>query len=436
MTSKLPRVVITGRTNVGKSTLFNRLSSKVKSITLDQENVTRDFLHDTVCWQNACFDLVDTGGLVLKKSKDNIYQQVAQSVLVMLDKADIVVLVVDGSVGLLEEDRAIAKLLHRLDKQAILVINKGDVKVTQEYKHDFDRLGFQHTMVISAQHGHAVADLLDMIVENLPVKMSDIEGEQSLKVSIIGKPNVGKSSLLNALLKEERAIVSPEAGTTREPITEQVTFYRENINLTDTPGVRRKRGVTDQLEQLMVKSAFQALKNSDMVLLVTDASTGTIADQELKLAFYAFEHDKAVIVLLNKYDLIDEQTQRELDFNLEPYKYFFDKIQVARISCKTGKNVGKLLSIIKKVADRYKTRLKDDELTRVLKDALCKRQLFHQGKPLMIYNAKQVKAAPMTIVMFVNEPLWFGKSQLGYFERVLRKTYDLTGVPIKFITRK
>ena len=434
--TKLPRVVLIGRTNVGKSTLFNRLSEKVKSITLDQAGVTRDFLQDTVCWQNACFNLIDTGGLQLKKTQDPIYKRISSIVLDLLKEADVMIFVVDGSVGLMPEEFEFAKLLHKLNKPVIVAINKGDVKTTQEHKYDFDRLGFTLSMIISAEHGQGAGDLLDLVVEQLPVKIPTVETQEALKVVIVGQPNVGKSSLLNALLKEERTIVSPEPGTTREPITENITFYKENIDITDTPGVRRKRGVTDLLEQLMVKRAFHALKESDIVLLVVDASAGKLSDQELKLAFYAFEHHKALIILFNKYDLVDEHTQRELDFNLSPYDFFLDKVQTMRISCKTGKNIGKLLSIIKRVADRYRMRLSDDELKRLFKDALYRRQLFHQGKPLIFRNAKQVKTAPITIVLYVNEPAWFGPSQLGYFDNVLRKAYDLEGVPIKFIPRK
>lgn len=434
--SKLPRVILMGRTNVGKSTLFNRLSQKVKSITLDRVGVTRDFLQDTVCWQEACFTLIDTGGFQLKKTQDPIYERVSSSVLSLLETADIILFVVDGISGIMQEELDLAKLVHKLNKTTILVINKSDIKETSDHLYQFDRLGFKADIVISAEHGHNVADLLDMIVATLPVKISHVQEEKTLQVAIIGKPNVGKSSLLNALLDEERAIVSPVAGTTREPISATVTFFKEDINITDTPGVRKKRGVTDALELLMVKRAMQTLKGTDIVLLVVDAADATLSDQELKLAFYAFEQYKALIILFNKYDLVDEEIQKELDFNLEPYEHLLDKVQLMRISCKTGKNIGKLLAIIKKVADRYTQSFANDELTKLFKQALAKKQLFHQSSPLFVYKAKQVKTAPITIVMHVNEPDWFGQSQLAFFENVLRQAYDLKGVPIRFITRK
>lgn len=434
--TKLPRVVLVGRTNVGKSTLFNRLSSKVKSITLDQVGVTRDFLQDTVCWQNACFALIDTGGFQVTKEKDLIYDRVSQTVVQLIEQADLVVFVVDGAVGLMPQESELSKLLHKLNKRVIVAINKSDAKETEEHRYDFDRFGFKPVIAISAEHGLGVGDLLDLIVDQLPTKIATVQEDRTLKVAIIGKPNVGKSSLLNELLQEERAIVSPVAGTTREAITEKVTFYKENIDITDTPGVRRKRGVTDLLEVLMVKRALHALKAADIILLVVDSSEKELSDQELKLAFYAFEHHKGLIILFNKYDLVDEDIQQALDFNLSPYNYFLDKVQTMRISCKTGKNIGKLLSIIKNVADRYSSRFPNDELTFVFKEALRNRQLFHQGRPLIVYNVKQIKTAPITIVLYVNEPKWFGSSQLGYFDNVLRKKYSLEGVPVKLIVRK
>jgi GTP-binding protein len=433
--SKLPRVILIGRTNVGKSTLFNRVSDNVKSIALDQTGVTRDFLQDTVCWNSACFEFIDTGGVQIKKTRDEIHKRVSAGVFSLLETAEIILFMVDGSVGVTPEELEIAKLLHKLDKKVVLVVNKGDRPHVRDSVYLFDRLGFKMNIVVSAAHGHDVAELLDLIVEMLPHKIPMAETNEALKVVIIGKPNAGKSSLLNALVDEERAIVSDIPGTTREPITEKVTFYKEDMAITDTPGVRRKRGVTEQLEKIMVKRAFAELKDADIVLLVVDSSQGKLSDQELKLAFYAFEHHKALIILFNKYDLVDEHTQRELDFNLAPYDYFLKKIKNIRISCKSGKNIGKVLSIIKGVADRYKQQFSNDELSMLFKDALHRRQLFHQGNKLIVYKAKQIKTGPITIVLFVNDPTWFGPSQLGYFDNVMRKEYDLEGVPIKFIPR-
>jgi len=434
--AKLPRVVLVGRTNVGKSTLFNRLSTEVKSITMDQEGVTRDFMKDIVCWNSACFELVDTGGIQVRKEKDLIEEHISDIAKDQLQKADVILFVTDGTVGVLQDEVQFAKMLHKLEKPVMVLVNKADVKEVEDRIYEFDRLGFSSVRPISAQHGTAVADVLDEVVELLPKKVAEPEIERPLRVALIGKPNVGKSSLLNALIKEERALVADMPGTTREAITEKVSFYQQDIAISDTPGVRRKRGVTEDLERLMVSRSFKALKDADIVLLVVDASQGKLSDQELKLAFYAFEHNKALIILFNKYDLVDEHIQRELDFNLIPYEHLFKKVLTYNISCKTGKNVGKLLSVVKKVGDRYTQTFSNDELTALFKQSLVRRQLFHQGNPLIVYRVKQVRTAPITLVLYANEPDWFGPSQLAYFDGVMRKQYDLVGVPINFIVRK
>jgi GTP-binding protein len=315
---QLPTVVVVGRTNVGKSTLFNRLSENVKAIALDLEGVTRDFLTDTIEWQGHSFDLVDTGGISLRKTTDPILSQTRAVALSRIDGADIVLFVVDGKVGLVTEDREIAQLLHKHKKTVILVINKVDAKEAEEHRYDFEGLGFSEKCFISAAHGKNTAELLERIAYHLPApKIVDIE-EPSYKVMLLGKPNVGKSSLMNLLLQKERSIVSDEPGTTREALAERVTFYQEDIQLADTPGVRRMRSVTEPLEGMMVQSTMRALKESDIVLLLIDGSQQSIADQELKLAFYAFDNQyKALMIIYNKSDLVEEAQKERLEHSKE-----------------------------------------------------------------------------------------------------------------------
>jgi GTP-binding protein len=241
---------------------------------------------------------------------------------------------------------------------------------------------------------------------------------------------------MNLLLDKDRAIVSPEAGTTREALAERVMFYQEDIQLSDTPGVRRMRSVTEPLEGMMVQSTKQALKNSDIVLLLIDASAESVVDQELKLAFYAFESQyKALIILFNKYDLVDEGTKVRFDHALSEYDFFLKKVITINISCKTGKNVGRILPAVKEVWDRYSRKFNQNELTQLFKEASVRRPLYHNKNLLMFHSAHQINTAPITIVMHVNQPTWFGSSQLAYFEKVLRQEYDLRGVPVKFIVR-
>jgi GTP-binding protein len=433
---KLPQVVIVGRTNVGKSTLFNRLSENVKAIALDLEGVTRDFLRDTISWQGRSFDLIDTGGISLRKTQDPILKQARAVALSMIESADIVLFVVDGKAGLVNEDREIAQLLHKHGKTVFLVINKVDIKDAAENEYDFEGLGFSKSCFISAAHGKNIVDLLELIVEHLPAPLQVEVEEPAFKVMLLGKPNVGKSSLMNLLLQKERAIVSPEAGTTREALAERVTFYQEDILLSDTPGVRRMRSVTEPLEGMMVQSTMQALKGSDIVLLLIDASAETVVDQELKLAFYAFDSQyKALMILFNKYDLVDEGTKVRFDHALSEYDFFLKKIVTMNISCKTDKNVGKILPAVKELWERYSRKFNQNELTQLFKEASVRRPLYHNKNLLLFFSAHQISTAPITIVMHVNQPTWFGASQLAYFEKVLRQEYDLRGAPIKFIVR-
>lgn len=439
MKSKLPIVAIVGRVNVGKSTLFNRLAESAKSITLDYAGVTRDVIVDTVCWQDYCFTLIDTGGIQLRKIVDDPIAELArQQALATIDNADCVLFVCDGKVGLLPEDRDLAKMLQKMKKKTILVINKIDSSALHEQIYDFHKLGFKTMVPISAQHGRAIADLFDAILAALPKQIAkQIEQEAACRIAIIGKPNVGKSSLLNVLLKKERAIVADIPGTTREPIKEKIQFYKETMELADTPGIRRKRGVTEPIEKLMVKTAFKAIEAANIILLVIDATAARMVDQELKLAFYIFDEQyKGLIILFNKDDLMDDQKQEDLAFYLQPYHYFLDKVVQIRTSCITKKNVGKVMDSVNTVCTRYMQRFSDDELTVLFKEALQRKPLYRAEQLLRLYRARQIKTGPITIQLIVNEPRWFGPSQLAFFERTLRKSADLKGVPIRFVTRK
>ncbi len=439
MKKKLPIAAIIGRMNVGKSTLFNRLSESAKSITYDYKGVTRDVITDTVCWKDRCFQLVDTGGISLKKiTNDPIAEEVRKRAIAAVHDADVVLFMCDGTIGILPEDRALARWLHKEKKKTILVVNKIDTKIAQEQQHEFERLGFEHLVPISAQHSIGIADLFDELLALLPApKEVEQEEEPHCRVVILGKPNVGKSSLLNLLLKKERAIVADIPGTTREAIKERLHFFKKTIELIDTPGIRRKRGVTQPIEKLMVKSALASLEDADVVLLMIDASEGKIVDQELKLAFYIFEERyKGLIILYNKDDLVDEQTKADLEFSLSEYHYFLNKVEEVRISVVSKKNIGKLLKKVDAVCKRYTQRFPNEELFMLFKEALHKKPLYRAQQRLIVYRVEQVRTAPITIALTVGEPKWFGRSQLVFFENILRKHADLKGVPIKFVLRK
>lgn len=437
MKKSIAKVAIVGRANVGKSTLFNRLSVTVKSLTLDYAGVTRDIISDVTCWKDACFELIDTGGLQVGKSEDELRIAVSQKAREIIEESDCVLFVCDGTVGILPQDREIAKELHKAGKRVIVVVNKADNPSVALHEHEFTTLGFTDVIFISATHGTNINEVLDAVIAQLPKDKKEREKpEAEFSIVLLGKPNVGKSSLLNLLLKQEQAIVSDIPGTTREAIAHKVTFYHEDIMVTDTPGIRRKKSVKDPLETMMVRTAFRAMDKADVVLLLIDASIGGITDQELKLAFYAFEEGKALIVLFNKQDLVDEYTQAVLKSRLKPYKHLLDKIVTLNISCKTGKNVGKILPLTKEVWKRHIQEFSGQELTILFKKALEERPLYNKTQLLHVVYAKQTKKAPITIALRVNQPEWFGPSQLGFLENVMREQYDLRGVPVKFIVRK
>ncbi len=383
--SGMPSVVIVGRTNVGKSTLFNRLSMGTKSITLDQEGVTRDFIKNTVSWRDRSFELIDTGGITVRKSPDIITEQVRKKAIALMEKASLLLFVCDGAAGLVPEDRELGNFLRTFGKKVFLIVNKMDRKDAQEKADEFEVFGYP-IVTIAAQHARGIGDVLDTIVDNLPAQTyaaADTH-ERICKTVLLGKPNVGKSSLMNLLVKQERSIVHNEPGTTREPISERITFYKEDLLVTDTAGIRRQRSVSEPLETLMVKSSLRAIEAADIVLLLVDSAAGQLSDQELKLAFYVFDRQKALILLFNKQDLVDEQIKQDLEHSLEEYTHILDKVPHLSISCKTGKNVGKVLPLIQTIWERYNQTFSDEELSLFCKDALLHKPLYHKISSLSI----------------------------------------------------
>ncbi len=435
---KLHNVIIVGRMNIGKSTLFNRLSSTVKSLIYDEEGVTRDYITDVVTWKKTSFMLIDSAGLGFRKQQDPLQEKIRLSALKLLDRAQLILFVVDGTTGALPEDLEIANAIRKTDKPVILVINKADRKSTEDHVHDFDRLGFKQTFLISAQHGRGITELCDAVVADLELTPAiEVDETPTFKVALIGKPNVGKSSILNALLQEERSLVTEIAGTTREAIAERIQFYKESIEVIDTPGVRRPRSVEEELEQMMVKRSLQTIREADIVLLVLDASEGKISNQELTLIRYAFEEQyKGLIILLNKQDLMHEELRTELEFHLSEYKYLLDRVESLNISAKTGKNIGRILPLVNDVWQRYSQQFTNSELDLLFKQALQRTPIYKQGQPLRVFHAKQASTAPITITLAVDNPVWYGPSQLAFFENILRDHTNLKGVPVHITVRK
>ncbi len=434
----LPIVAIIGRPNVGKSTLFNRISNDAKTLTYDEPGVTRDVIGDVIHIEGKQCTLYDTGGIGMRKLKDPVLEEVRQRALGMLDQATVILFICDGVVGPLPDDFEISKLLHKKKVPVFTVVNKTDVAAAQEHVYACERFGFP-VYQVSATHGRGVEALLKDVARHLPkTELADEQGPESgARVAIIGKPNVGKSSLLNELVQKDRVIVADMPGTTREAVSESITFYQEDIKLTDTPGMRRQRGVSEPLEQLMVKSALRAINAAHIVILVVDGASGVLTDQELKLAFYVFEEKhKSLIILFNKQDLVTDEDKETLGRQKDEYKYLLDKVEMLGISCKSGKNIGKVLQLINTVWHRTRQQFARDELTMFIKECLTHKPLYKSGQMLTFGRAQQTRCTPITIDLTMGNPKVWQDTQLGYVENQLRKKYDLKSAALVLIPKK
>ncbi len=435
-TTIYPTVVLVGRTNVGKSTLFNRLSPHKKTIVLDREGVTRDHVQDLVTWKDSMFTLIDTGGIATIRLDDPIAEEVRKRAIALINKADLILFVCDVKNGLVEEDIRLAKLVHKSKRPTFLILNKMDSKAAYaDHEHEFFQLGFDKTIAISGIHGLGIAHLLEEIISTVTQKEGDIL-PPAYKIVILGKPNVGKSSLMNLLLKKERSIVSEIPGTTREALSEQVAFQHEVIDLVDTAGVRRKRKVYDDLESLMVKSSLAAARAADIVVLMIDVSEGAIADQELKLLFYAFENYKCILLVFNKVDLLDEDTKSRLEYSLEPYEFILKKIPQLWISCVSKKNVGKVFAAIRSLWERCGRSFKSTEVNDKIQESLTKKPLYSKSRLLKLFKIRWVEARVPTFIMHVADPALWNTSHIAFIENLLRKYYDFKGCPIRLMLRK
>lgn len=427
------KVVVVGRTNVGKSSLFNRITPRVKSLALDQEGVTRDLITDFVTWNGLTFELVDTGGIDLYHKTDEMTTIVTHKVQQALDHASMFLMVVDAQTGVTEQDMKIARMLHAHKQPTLVLVNKVDSKHQDELVHDFYQLGFEEMFGVSALHGRTIADMLDRVVALLAgIKVTEkvIDETPEFRVALLGRPNAGKSSLMNQLLKQDFSIVSPVAGTTREALRKRIAFNKSVIELIDTAGVRKKSSVDGELEGMMVTNSLQAAKRAHIVLLVMDVQEPEVTAQELKLTSYALENGSAVIVLFNKQDLLTDDSQQQHDMSLSEYEHVLKKIETLNISCKTGKNIGKVLPLVQEVWDRYQQKFTDRYLTDLLVSAIAKTPLFKNGNQIYLHKAKQVGNAPLRIELTLKNAVIFEDNHRAFFENVLRKNIDLKSVPI------
>lgn len=433
--TKYSKVVVVGRTNVGKSTLFNRLVGQKKSLVFDREGVTRDHISAPLQWEGVTFELVDTGGMIMHQGQDEISRLMRERLNLLLDEAALIVFVVDAKVGLVAADREIARILHATKKPVVVLVNKCDDSAQALVETgEFYALGFEKVMPVSAIHGQGISDLLNYMVTK--VRPASVMPEESAyRMVLLGKPNVGKSSLLNLLLREERSIVSDVPGTTREAIHDRLMFHQQAIDIVDTAGVRRQKKVDDSLEELMVKSSLQAVRDADIVLIMVDASEKRLLDQELKLLFYAYEQKKGVVLIFNKCDLLDDIGRDELEYNISEYEFILKKIPVIYISCVSKKNLGRVMQVVDEVWKRMKQVFDPADVEEYMRESLFHRPMYAKNELIRVWRVRPVPARVPTFTVHVADVSVVGESHLGHLENLLRKHYDLKGCPVNLILR-
>ena len=437
----LKRVVIAGRPNVGKSTLFNRLSGKRRALTHDLPGMTRDRLSGIVELDDGRrYELTDTGGLEYGDSPMSAYAgEIREQAQRALREADFILFLVDGAAGLLSEDRDIAQDLRAESARTILVVNKIDRKDAEEAVNEFWELGFERIFPISAEHGAGTDDLEDAIAEIVPAE--SVEGEEDenapARVAIIGRPNVGKSSLLNRLTKEERAVVSPISGTTRDAIDSEITRNGKQYVLIDTAGIRRKGKTTDEAEKLAVISARKAIERCDIALVMIDAADG-VTSQDATVAGYADDAGKAALILVNKWDAQahEQDDYKKFEDQARQKLKFLAYAPLLFISAKTARNLEKIFPKIDAIVEGYRKKFRTSELNTILEKAVSSHNPPSvRGKPRRFYYMTQLKSSPPTFALFsnVDEPLHF--SYKRYLENQLRDGLGLVGCPIHFVIR-
>ncbi len=433
-----PIIAVVGRPNVGKSTLFNKLVGSRVSIVEDTPGVTRDRIYASCEWQNKEVMLVDTGGIE-PYSTDVIFSQMRRQAELAIESADVIILVTDIRSGVTASDADVANMLLKSGKPVVLAVNKCDnVGATPVELYEFYNLGLGDPIPVSAAHGHGTGDLLDAAFELIDFDHAEDYDEEYIKVAVIGKPNVGKSSLVNRIAGEERVIVSNIAGTTRDATDTVIDDERGKFVFIDTAGIRRKNKVEEAIERYSVLRAYMAVDRSDVCVIVIDALEG-FTEQDSKIAGYAHEQGKGCIVAVNKWDAVekDGKTMAEYQKKLEQDFSFMSYVSFLFISAKTGQRVDKLFEQIKFVAEQNAMRISTGRLNDVLAHATARVQPpSDKGKRLRIYYMTQASTKPPTFVFFVNKAELFHFSYQRYLENQIRETFGLQGTPVRFVIRE
>ena len=433
-----PTVAIVGRPNVGKSTLFNKIAGRRISIVEDTPGVTRDRVYADVNWLDKNFTLIDTGGIE-PNSKDEILSKMRRQAELAIEMADVVILMTSLTEGVTANDMDVASMMLKAQKKIVLAVNKADsIGEPPPEFYEFYNLGLGDPLAISSTHGLGVGDLLDEVVKNFPDGSDLSEEDDSIKVAVIGRPNAGKSSLINKILGEERVIVSNIAGTTRDAIDSVYELNGTKYTLIDTAGMRRRGKIDEVVERYSVVRSLSAVDRSDVCIVMVDAEEG-VTEQDTKIAGYAHEQGKAAVIAVNKWDLIEKDTNTMKNFT-ESVKEGFAFMQYAPIvfiSAKTGQRIDKLFFEINEAFIQHKRRISTGMLNDIINDAIARQQPpADKGKRLRIYYGTQASSEPPTFVLFCNSVDLFHYSYLRYIENRIREAFGFSGTPIRFILRE
>ncbi len=428
-------VAIVGRANVGKSTIFNRMVGERISIVEDVAGVTRDRIYAKASWLTKEFSVIDTGGIELENA--SFTTQIKMQAEIAIEEADVIVFVVNGREGITKEDEYVARLLQKSRKPIILAVNKIDDNQYKDYIYEFYALGVGDPIPVSGSHGIGIGDLLDQIINQLDLQDEETD-EDEISFSIIGRPNVGKSSLTNAILGEERVIVSNIEGTTRDAIDTPFVKDGQKYRVVDTAGMRKKGKVYENIEKYSILRALTSIEKSDVILVVIDGETG-IREQDKHVAGYAHEAGKGVVIVYNKWDLVDkdEKTMQKKQKEIyEQFKYL-DYARIVFTSAKTGQRVDQIFPLIQESYENSRKRVQTSVLNDVLVDAqLMNPTTTFNGGRLKIFYANQVAVCPPTFVLFSNDPQYLHFSYKRYLENRLREAFEFEGTPIHIICRK
>ena len=428
-------VAIVGSPNVGKSTIFNRMVGERSAIVDDAAGITRDRLYGTVNWLGTTFSLIDTGGIELANS--SFQEQIRAQAQIAMEEADVIIFAVDGKVGITSDDLMVTKLLRKVKKPVILAVNKIDEGLQMADAQEFYRLGLGKPFVVSGAHGIGIGDLLNEVCKHLTDAKEEID-ENKIIFSLVGRPNVGKSSLTNAILKQDRVIVSNISGTTRDSIDTPFTRGDKNYVVIDTAGLKKKGKIYESIDKYSAIRALKAIERSEIVLLVIDGEAG-ILDQDKHVIQYATDLHKAIIIVVNKWDAVDKNTNTMANFTKlirDQYK-FLDYAPVCYVSALKRSRIDTIFEALETVHNAYYTRIKTSVLNEVIQDAQVMNVApdFNGGR-LKVYYASQVSTAPPTIALFVNEPEWMHFSYQRYLENRLRETFNFEGTPIRFSLKR